>query len=126
MKTSIVAVALTFASTLALAGEAPVLFKISVKKDGKVLYSPSFLANVGEPATVRLEEHLAVEALAKPAEADGRAWTQVRVTFFDTPDAKQVYEMSMHHKFPGLRTGSFEYTDPLQRRFLITVGPSSY
>jgi hypothetical protein len=97
------------------------MFHISVKSDGRVVESPSFLANVGQPATVRLSSGIAVEALAKPMEADGRGWTQVRITYFETPDSRFVQEMSMQHR-NGLRTGSFDYTDPMNRRYRIEIG----
>ena len=109
---------------VALADEGPVKFHVIVKKDDHVLYSPSFLASVGQPASIRLSDGIAIEALAKPIEADGRAWTQVRITYFETPDSKFVQEMSTHHKM-GLRTGTFEYTDPSGRRFVVEIGPSA-
>ena len=124
MKTSVVAVLLSATASVAVAAtEPPVMFHVTIKSDRGV-ESPRFLATVGEPATVRLADGVAVEALAKPMEADGRAWTQVRITYFDTPDSKFVQEMSMHHQ-PGQRTGSFEYTDPTNRRFVIEIGDAA-
>lgn len=124
MRTSIAAVLLALVSPVALAVEAPVMFRITVKSDGQIVDSPSFLANVGQPATVRLSSGIAIEALPKPMEADGRGWTQVRITYFDTPDSRFVQEMSMQHHH-GLRTGSFEYTDPMNRRYRIEIGNAS-
>jgi hypothetical protein len=106
---------------IATAGEDPVMFRVTVKEGGRVIASPSFLANVGQPATVRLASGLSLEALPKPAEPDGRAWTQIRITYFETPDSKFVQEMQMRH-LDALRTGSFEYTDPAQRRYVVQVG----
>jgi hypothetical protein len=62
-----------------------------------------------------------IEALTKPAEGDGRAWTQVRITWLETPDSKFVQKMSLHHHM-GQRSGSFEYSDPSNRRFVIELG----
>jgi hypothetical protein len=121
VKASIAALVLSLASGTAIAGESPVLFQLTVQKDGRVLYSPKVLAAVGETATVRLSDGLSFAVLAKPFDADGRAWSQVRITFFETDDSKMVQEMSMRHKF-GFRTGSFEYTDPTNRRFVVRVG----
>lgn len=111
----------TMASTAALAAEAPVMFHLTVKKDGHVLESPSFLAAIGKPVTLKLHDGLTVEALAEPAEADGGAWTQVRITYVEAPGSNFVQEMSMHHP-RGERAGSFEYTDPSKRRFVIEIG----
>jgi len=121
MRTSIIAALVAFGSAVANAAEGPVMFHVTVKGAGGVVESPSFLAAVGQPATVRLSSGVAVEALAKPVESDGGAWTQVRITYFETPTSRFVQEMSMHNQF-GLRTGSFEYTDPSNRRYLIKVG----
>ena len=121
MRTAIAAVLLTLAAPLAVAAENPVLFRVTVKSDGQVIDQPSFLATVGQSAKVSLSSGGAVEARAKPAEADGRSWTQVRIIYSETSDAKFVHEMSLHHS-PGQRTGSFDYTDPFNRRFRIEVG----
>jgi hypothetical protein len=112
---------MTFAAAAAIAAEGPVMFHVTVKSDGRIVESPSFLAAVGQPATVRLSSGVSVEALAKPVESTGGAWTQVRITYFETPTSRFVQEMSMHNQY-GLRTGSFEYTDPANRRYLIKVG----
>ena len=112
---------LAMCGSLAVAAEGPVMFHVMVKSDGDRVESPSFLAAIGQPATIRLSSGVAVEALAKPAESDGGAWTQVRITYFETPTSRFVQEMSMHNKH-GLRTGSFEYTDPANRRYVIKVG----
>ena len=121
MRIAIAAVLLAAALPVNAADEAPVLFRVIVKNHGQVVDSPSFLAKVGEPATVRLSDGISIEALAKPTGSDGRGWTQVRITYLDTPDSKMVQEMSMQHR-SGLRTGSFEYTDPTNRRYVIQVG----
>jgi hypothetical protein len=121
MRTSVVAALMAFASSVVGAAEGPVMFHVTVKSDGRIVESPSFLATVGQPATVRLSSGIAVEALAKPLEADGGAWTQVRITYFETPTSRFVQEMSSYSQY-GLRTGSFEYTDPTNRRYLIKVG----
>ena len=118
---SVMAVLAMCGSVVVAAAESPVMFRVTVKSDGGGVESPSFLATVGQPATIRLSSGVAIEALAKPVEADGGAWTQVRITYFETPTGRFVQEMSMHNKF-GLRTGSFEYTDPANRRYLIKVG----
>lgn len=121
MRTSVVAALMAFASAAAIAAEGPVMFHVTVKSDGRIVESPSFLATVGQPATVRLSSGVAVEALAKPVESDGGAWTQIRITYYETPSSRFVQEMSMYNEF-GLRTGSFEYTDPTNLRYLIKVG----
>jgi hypothetical protein len=117
---SVVAALAMCGSVVVMAAEGPVMFYVTVKSDAGV-ESPSFLAKVGQPATIRLSSGIAVEALAKPVEPDGGAWTQVRITYFETPSSRFVQEMSMHNKH-GLRTGSFEYTDPANRRYVIKVG----
>lgn len=119
MKTLIAAFVL-LGSTVVAAAEDPVFFRVTVKQAGQVTDSPSFLADVGKPVTLRLKDGLTIEALTKPAEDDGRSWTQVRITYFDTPDSKFVQEMSMRHE-KGQRAGSFEYSDPSNRRFVIQV-----
>jgi hypothetical protein len=121
MRTSVVAALMLLAPLVASAAEGPVMFYVTVRGDGGVVESPSFLAAVGQPATVRLSSGVTVEALAKPIEADGGAWTQVRITYFETPTSKFVQEMATLNKF-GMRTGSFEYTDPANRRYVIKVG----
>lgn len=121
MKTRLAVMLLGLLPLIAAAGEEPVMFRVTVKEGGRVIASPSFLANVGQPATVRLASGLSLEALPKPAEPDGRAWTQIRITYFETPDSKFVQEMQMRH-LDALRTGSFEYTDPAQRRYVVQIG----
>ena len=123
MKTGITGFLLALAATFAVAAEDPLFVRVTVKADGRVVDQPSFLAAVGQPATVSLTSGGSVEALAKPAEADGGSWTQVRITYSETRDGKFVHEMSLHHS-PGLRSGSFDYTDPFNRRFTIQVGPA--
>ena len=105
----------------AAASDGSVLFRVSVKQDGRDIASPSFLARVGEPTTVKMGSDLKLEALAKPREANGEAWTQIRITYFETPDASMVQEMTMRHP-DGVRAGSFEYTDPAKRRYVVQVG----
>jgi len=117
----IVVALLALSPLIAAAGEDPVLFRVTMKEDGRVVASPSFLANVGQPATVRLDHQVSIEALPEPFEPDGHGWTQIRITFFETPDTRMVQEMRMRHKY-SLRTGSFEYTDPTNRRFVVVVG----
>lgn len=121
MKSMLAAMLLALSPLVATAGEDPVLFRVSVKEDGRVIASPSFFAEVGRPATIRLENGLAIEALPTPFEPDGHGWTQVRITFFETPDTTMVQEMRMRHKY-ALRTGSFEFTDPTNRRFVVRIG----
>ena len=124
MKTLIVAFALAMAFGSSLVAAAPdetVYFRVTVKKDGQPTDSPSFLAAVGKPVTLRLSDGLTIEALAKPVELDGGTWTQVRITYFETQDSKFVQEMSMHHPKGEPRAGSFEYSDPSNRRFFIQV-----
>ena len=118
---SVVATLAMCGSLAVAAAEGPVMFHVTVKGEGGSVESPSFLAAIGQPATIRLSSGVTVEALAKPAESDGGAWTQVRITYFETPTARFVQEMSTHNKF-GMRTGSFEYTDPANRRYVIKVG----
>ena len=101
--------------------EGPVLFRVSVKLDGRDIASPSFLAKVGEPTTIKIGDDLKLEALAKPKQANGDAWTQIRITYFETPDGHMVQEMTMRHPH-GVRTGSFEYTDAVKRRYVVQVG----
>jgi hypothetical protein len=105
----------------AIADESPVLFRVTVKEDGRVIASPSFLAKVGEAASIRVDPSLSIEGLAKPADPDGRAWTQIRITYFETPDSRLVQEMQMRHP-AAMRTGSFEYTDPANRRYVVRIG----
>ena len=121
MKILIAAVLLTLGSTVAVGSDEIVKFTVTVKEGDRLIASPTFLANIGRPASIRLGDSLTVEALAKPPESNGHSWTQVRITYFETEDSKFVQEMHMRHKLP-LRTGSFEYTDPAQRRYVVEVG----
>ena len=105
---------LALVSAQAFAAPGNVLFAVTVKKDGIVTESPRFLAEVGRPATLRLPDGLSIEGLTDPPEADGRAWTKVRITYFQGSDSKFVQEMSMHHAIA--QGGSFEFTDPAQHR----------
>ena len=101
--------------------EDTVLFRVSVKQEGRDLASPSFLAKVGEPTVVKLGDDIKLEALAKPKLANGDTWTQIRITYMETPDGHMVQEMTMRHPH-GQRGGSFEYTDPAKRRYVVKVG----
>jgi hypothetical protein len=91
MRTAVVAALMMFGSAVVAAAEGPVMFHVTVKGDGGLV------------------------------ESDGGAWTQVRITYFETPTSRFVQEMATLNKH-GLRTGSFEYTDPTNRRYLIKVG----
>ena len=120
MKRLIAGIVIAVAPMLAAASGDIVNFRVTVKKDGQTIESPSFLANVGQAATVRLGSGITIEALAKPDEPDGKAWTQIRITYFETDDSKFVQEMQMRHS-NGLRTGSFDYTDPTNRRYHVEI-----
>ena len=122
MKRPVTALLLAALATSAVAAEeGAVMFRVTVKDGDRVIASPSFLANVGRAATIRLGDGLAIEALPKPVEPDGRSWTQIRITYFETEDSKFVQEMQMRHRVSD-RSGSFEYTDPAQRRYVVVVG----
>ena len=121
MKRVIVAMAVLLAANVSATPEETVRFSVTVKHEGQLLGAPSFLAYVGRPASMRFGEGMAVEALAEPFDAEGRAWTKVRITTFETEDSQFVQEMRMRHRH-GLRTGSFEYTDGAKRRYVILVG----
>lgn len=120
MKGLIAGLAITLAPMLANASDEVVNFRVTIKKDGQVIGSPSFLAYVGQPATVRLGTGITLEALAKPVESDGRSWTQVRITYLETDNARFVQETQMRHP-KDLRTGSFDYTDPENRRYHVEI-----
>ena len=122
MKNLLAVMLLGLSPIVAIADEGPVLFRVTVKENGNVIASPSFLANVGHAASIRLDSNISIEALPKPAEADGRAWTQVRFTYFESENSRFTQEMQMRHQFPMLRTGSFEYTDPANRRYVVQIG----
>jgi hypothetical protein len=117
------AAALSLALVASAAGkdEDAVLIRVSVMQEGRAIASPSFLAKVGEPAVIKMGDGLKLEALAKPKNAIGDAWTQIRITYFETPDGHMVQEMTMRHP-QGVRTGSFEYTDAAKRRYVVRVG----
>jgi hypothetical protein len=121
VKSFLAVVLLGLSPLIAIADEGPVMFRVTVKEGGRVIASPSFLANVGQSATIRLSDSLSIEALPKAAESDGRAWTQIRIKYFETPDSKFVQEMQMRHPV-AMRTGSFEYTDPANRRYVVAIG----
>jgi hypothetical protein len=120
MKTSIVAALLISASGLVQASDDRVLFAVTEKTDGVVTASPSFVATVGQAASVRLADGLSIEALTKEPEPDGRSWTQVRITYFEASDSKFVQERSMRHTLA--EGGSIEFTEPTKhKRFIVVV-----
>ena len=123
MKRLIAGIAGLLLGASALAADNVVQFNVSVKRDGEVVASPSFLATVGHPATLRFGEGrglINIEAWPKPVEPDGRSWTQVRITYLETEDSRFVQEMHMRHE-AGDRNGSFEFTDPSKRKFNVEV-----
>ena len=93
-------------------------FEVDVKKDGRVVDKPSFLASLGQPVTIRFGDGRAFEAATRPAGEAGQYWSQIRITLFETDSSRMVHEMSMLHDADG---GSFEYTDPAQRRYFVKV-----
>ena len=97
MRTVIATLVMALAPSITVAAERPLMVRVTVKSGGQVIDQPSFLANVGQPATVSLSSGGSVEVLAKPVEPDGRSWTQDRITFSEDSDAKSVEEMSLHH-----------------------------
>jgi hypothetical protein len=120
VRTLIALAVLMLVPTVAVAGDETAKFRVSVKKDGREIASPSFRAKVGQPASIRIGDDLTLEALAKPVRPDGRAWTKIRITYSETEDAKFIHEMHLRHA-SGSDGGSFEYTDPLNRRYFVQV-----
>ncbi|HUL96811.1 MAG TPA: hypothetical protein VLT89_12410 [Usitatibacter sp.] len=120
MKKTILAMLLS-SPWLAYACGDHVVVSVTEKTNGAVTASPRFLANVGETASVKLADGVAVEAETQAPEADGRSWTKVRFTYLKTADASMVQEMNMRHK---VGEGSFEFTDPgTQKHYTVSVGP---
>jgi len=120
MKIAIFVALLMSASGLVQASEDRVLFAVTEKTDGVVTASPSFVAAVGQQASVRLSDGLSIEALTKVPDSDGRSWTQVRITYFQGSDSKFVQETSMRHTLA--EGGSIEFTEPSKhKRFVVVV-----
>ena len=117
MKKSI-AVLLLSAPMIAFASPDRVLFQVTEKTDGVVTAKPSLLVEVGQTAALRLADGMFVEVHTDPAATDGRSWTKVRLTSFETPDAKYVQEWNMHH-VPG--QGSVEFTDPTRHKHFVVA-----
>jgi hypothetical protein len=124
MKSAIVVALLMSASGLVQASEDRVFFAVTEKTDGVVTASPSFVATVGQQASVRLADGLSIEALTKAPDADGRSWTQVRITYFEGSDSKFVQETSMRHTLA--EGGSIEFTEPSKhKRFVVVVSKAN-
>ena len=120
MKKTILAMLLS-APWLATACGDHVVVSVTEQTNGAVTASPKMLANVGEPASVRLNDGVAVETTTKAPDADGRSWTKVRFTYLQTADASMVQEMSMRNK---VGQGSFEFTDPESKKhYTVRVSP---
>jgi hypothetical protein len=113
----IVAAAVAFSSLPALAADT-LFFEVNVRKDGELIEKPAFLATVGQPVTIRLGSGLTFEAASEAAEKPGNYWSKIRITYFETPESRFVQEMTALHDADG---GSFEYTDPAQRRYFVKV-----
>jgi hypothetical protein len=97
-----------------------VWFNVILKEEGKVIASPEKAGAFGTPLQFELPHGLNVEAIAKAPESDGRSWTQVRFTFFETGDAKFVQEMQMRADLKA--TPSFDYAVPgTKRKFRVEV-----
>jgi len=123
MKSLILAFAFSAVAVSATASDDTVMFNVRVTQNGEQIAAPSFLAKVGEPATIRMGQGLlsfAIEALAKPPESDGLAWTKIRITTFETEDARMVQEMEMRTR-PGDRNGSFGYNGPQKRYYYVEM-----
>ena len=114
---------LAAASATIQAAEQRVLFSVTETTDGVVSAHPSFLAAVGQQASVRLPDGSFVEALTSAPEADGRSWTRLRFTYFETSEGKFVQEISMRHTIA--EGGSINFTEPTQhKRFDVVVRQS--
>ena len=121
MRIASMAVLVALSPLLVAASPQRVLFSVTEQTDGVVTASPSFLAEVGQTATVKLADGMAVEGTTNAPEADGRSWTKVRITFLETADAKMVQELTMRHR---VGEGSFEFTEPgNHRHFVVVVKP---
>ena len=112
MKTLLIALVLAIITfSLALASnDDRVMFSVTVKTNGEITDSTSVVTSPGIPVTVPLSDGMSIEAFARPAEADGQSWTQVRVTYLDGADSRLVHEMAM--RLAQGRVGSFDYVDP--------------
>jgi len=112
MKTLLIALVLAIITfSLALASnDDRVMFSVTVKTNGEITDSTSVVTSPGIPVTVPLSDGMSIEAFARPAEADGQSWTQVRVTYLDAADSRLVHEMAM--RLAQGRVGSFDYVDP--------------
>lgn len=119
MKTAIIVACLAVASLAAQASEQRVLFSVTETTDGVVTAHPSFLAAVGQTAAVRLPDGMFVEALTNSPEADGHAWTKVRITYFEASDSRFVQETSMRHTLG--EGGSIEFTEPSRHKHFEVV-----
>ena len=122
MKVALVAIILAIITfSLALASnDDRVMFSVTVKTNGVVTDNSSVVTSVGTPVTVPLSDGMSIEAFARPAEADGQSWTQVRVTYLDAPDSRLVHEMAM--RLAHGRVGTFDYVDPTHlHEFQIAV-----
>lgn len=112
------AILLLSAPFLANASPDRVLFQVTEKTDGVVTAKPSLLAEVGQTAALRFADGMYIEVHTDPAATDGRSWTKVRLTSFETPQAKYVQEWNMHHV---VGEGSVEFTDPTNRRHFVVA-----
>ena len=92
-----------------------VLFQVTEKTDGVVTAKPSLLVEVGQSASLRFADGVFVEVHTDPAAIDGRSWTKVRLTSFETPEAKYVQEWTMHHVV------GVEFTDPTNRKLFVVA-----
>jgi len=117
MKKAIATVLLS-APLIAFASPDRVLFQVTEKTDGVVTAKPSLLVEVGQTAGLRFADGMFVEVHTDPAATDGRSWTKVRLTSFETPEARYVQEWTMHHV---VGEGSVEFTDPTSRKHFVVA-----
>jgi hypothetical protein len=105
-------------STMASAAQDGVMFEIQLLNDGKVVASPSIVAEFGREVTVELPQTMKVVAVASAPNSEGHSMTAVKLSLFTSGAMQPEKESSMLADLS--KAPSFEYSIPgTAYRFIV-------
>ena len=106
------------AVSAAAAEQDRVLFQVVLLRDGKIVSSPTVLAEFGKPVRIDLSQTMKVEAVAQAPEIDGASLTSVKLSLFEKGKMGPAKAMAMRANLS--KSPAFEYSVPgTNARFVV-------
>ena len=102
----------------ALAGQDAVQFEVRLLRDGKIVSSPTAVAEFGKTVTLTQDGVMKFEGTATAPDKDGNSFTSVRLYLFEKGEMKPSKSMSMLANLT--KSPSIEYSVPgTDARFVV-------